>query len=276
MPIAMPAILIESDATARADPFLVPNRLYDRRRSSGRLPMHDRVVLVAEGSHGVGAATSRLLGSLGATVVVHYQRDRTAADEARSVINAGGGRALIARANLTLACDVAQMASMIRLAVGDIDTVIVNPSAEALFDSALDLSFAAYEHMLSSETAAATHLCRAFAPAMRVARTGWVVAVGSEVSQPCVDEAVRIASHAALHAVIRAITREVGSDGIGVSSVAPGCTAGESGTGARYRVARSAQAANFDVVAAAVAAACNSPSHLSAAKIQATNSVRLS
>ena len=236
--------------------------------------MQDRVVLVTGGSHGIGAATSRLFGSLGATVVVHYRRDHAAADQVRRAIKAYGGRALTARANLTLSCEVAQMATAIRLAVGDVDTVVVNPSAEALFGSMLGLSFAAYEHMLSSETAAATHLCRAFAPAMRAARTGWVVAVGSEGSRPGVNEAVRIASLAALHAVVRAITRELGFTGIDVSSVAPGCAAGEPGMGAGHRTARPAQGANLDAVAAAVSAACSSPSHLSAAKPPAMNGAR--
>ena len=261
-------ISITPGTAARADPLLAP------KQSLRQLPMRGRVVLVTGGSHRIGAATSRLFGSLGATVVVHYRRDHAAADQVRSAINACGGRALIARANLILPCDVAQMTSTIRLAVGDIDTVVVNPSAEVLFGSMLGLSFAAYEHMLSSEAAAATHLCRAFAPAMLAARTGWVVAVGNEGSRPGVNEAVRIASLAALHAVVRAITREVGSTGIDVSSVAPGCTATEPGMGAGHRTARPAQAANPDAVAAAISAACRSPSHLSAAKSQAMNGAR--
>ncbi len=235
--------------------------------------MRGRVVLVTEGSHGIGAAASRLFGSLGATVVVHHRRDRAAADAVGSAVDASGGRALIARATLTLPCDVTQMASTIRLAVGYIDTVVVNPSAEALFGSVLDLSFAAYEHMLSSETAAATRLCRAFAPAMRAARTGWIVAVGSTVSRPGVNEAVRIASLAALQAVVRAITREIGFTSIDVSSVAPGCTAGEPGMGARHRTARAAQAAP-DTAAAVVAAACILSPRPSVAKLSAANGTR--
>ena len=225
--------------------------------------MQDRVILVTGGSHGIGAATSRLFGSLGATVVVHYRRDRAAADAVRSTIDACGGRALTARANLALSCDVAQMASTIRLAVGDVDTVVINSSAEPLSGSIVGLSFAAYEHMLSSEAAAATHLCRAFAPAMRTARAGWIVAVGGEVLRPSVNEAARIASRAALHVVVRAVTREVGSHRIGVSSVTPGCTAGEPGMEAGHRVALPARAASLDAAAAAVSAACSSPSHLS-------------
>lgn len=109
---------------------------------------------------------------------------------------------------------------------------------------------------------------------MHEARTGWVVAVGGEISQPGVDEAVRIASFAALQAVIRAVMLEVGPHGIDVSSITPGCTAGEPDVGAGRRLTRPAQAADLDAVAAAVAAACNSLSHLSAAKPRAMTGAR--
>lgn len=96
----------------------------------------------------------------------------------------------------------------------------------------------------SSEAAGATHFCRAFALAMCAARAGWVVALGGEVPRSGVNEAARIASLATLQAMVRAIMREVGSDGIGVSSVAPGCITGEPGVGAgQCRMVRSAQAA---------------------------------
>jgi NAD(P)-dependent dehydrogenase (short-subunit alcohol dehydrogenase family) len=52
-----------------------------------------RVALVTGASHGIGAATARLLASLGAAVAVNYHLDARAAKAVADDIRAGAGHA---------------------------------------------------------------------------------------------------------------------------------------------------------------------------------------
>ena len=70
----------------------------------------ERVVLITGASTGIGAAVARAFGAAGAHVVVHYNQSEAAAQAVAQDIEAQGGTALLARADVT---DAQQLQALI-------------------------------------------------------------------------------------------------------------------------------------------------------------------
>src|SRR5258705_11933535 len=81
-----------------------------------------RRVLVTGASKGIGEACARLFGRLGATVAVHYHRDREAAERIASAI--GSARAFAA--DLTIWDDGERLVGEVEAALGELDVVVLN------------------------------------------------------------------------------------------------------------------------------------------------------
>ena len=66
--------------------------------------LQGKVALVTGASKGIGAGISKELAASGAAVVVNYAADRTGAEAVVGEIEATGGRAIAAQANVSKAC----------------------------------------------------------------------------------------------------------------------------------------------------------------------------
>ena len=67
------------------------------------------IVIVTGASSGIGAATARLLGSTGASVVVNYNSSRDLADTVVTEVEAAGGRAIAVQANMGSESDILRL-----------------------------------------------------------------------------------------------------------------------------------------------------------------------
>jgi len=66
------------------------------------LDFSDRRVLVTGASTGIGAAAARQFGASRATVGVHYNRSRAAAEATKAAIESAGGRAILLQGDLRM------------------------------------------------------------------------------------------------------------------------------------------------------------------------------
>jgi 3-oxoacyl-[acyl-carrier protein] reductase len=110
--------------------------------------------LVTGASRGIGAAVALLFAEQGADLVINYRSKGTRADEIARQIQALGRRALPARADLTVASEVEDMARAAREAFGRLDILVLNASGGLEKDKppayAMQLNLTAQVRMLEA------------------------------------------------------------------------------------------------------------------------------
>ncbi len=193
----------------------------------------DRGVVVTGGSRGVGRAVAELLGRLGAGVVVNG-RDAAAVDEAVAGITGAGGRAT---AVIGAADDERIAAALIDECVstfGRLD-VLINCAgiAEPPHASILDISPAAFDHLISAHLGTAFHTCRVAAPIMAAQGSGSIINTSSIAFLGDYGGTGYPAGKGAVNGLTMAIAAELKPFGVRANVVCPGAKTRLS-TGADY------------------------------------------
>jgi 3-oxoacyl-[acyl-carrier protein] reductase len=176
--------------------------------------LKDRVALVTGGGKGIGAAISRSLAEMGATVHVNYRSDKAAAEKVAKEI---GGTAV--------QCDVSDGTAVEKMikAIGRVD-ILVNNAGAVRDKLLLRMTEADWNDIIATDLTAAFHTTKAtLAGGMLRNRWGRIVNMSSVVGitgNP--GQANYAAAKAGLIGFTKAIAKEVGSRGITVNAVAPG------------------------------------------------------
>ena len=246
---------------------------------TGRLWPFDltgRVALVtgAGAPGGIGAATARLLGSMGARVAVAATTDR--AHERAAELGASGVRSVGVVADLTDEEQVRAVVARVGEVLGSVTVLVNNAGMTSVSAPALDVASTggvesgsvgttAYEQWrrsISRNLDTAFLATRAVLPGMQEEGWGRVVMVAS-VTGPVMAmraEAAYAAAKAGMVGLARSVALDHATDGITANAVAPGWirtgsqTADEARQGLATPVGRSAAP---DEVAAAVAFLCS-------------------
>jgi 3-oxoacyl-[acyl-carrier protein] reductase len=183
----------------------------------------NKVAIVTGAARGIGAAIAERLAADGFTVVVNYAGSAGEAEAVVGRIEAKGGKAIAAQADVSDAAAVARMFDAAQAAFGGVDILVNNAgimklaaiadSDDALFDSQIAVNLRGSFNTLREA-------------ARRLREGGRIINLSSSVVglyQP--GYAVYAATKAAVEAMTHVVTRELRGRNITVNAIAPGPTA---------------------------------------------------
>jgi glucose 1-dehydrogenase len=182
-----------------------------------------KVAIVTGSSSGIGQAIAIRLGSEGASVVVDFLSHPDAANETKSKIEAGGGKAITVQADVSKLADVQNLVEQAYTQLGACDILVNNAGVEkhAPFWEATEKD---YDLVLDTNLKGAFFLTQRFVQKlMETKKPGRVVNISS-VHEDMVfpNFASYCAAKGGMRMLMRDLAMELGPMNITVNNVAPG------------------------------------------------------
>ncbi|NIJ33346.1 SDR family oxidoreductase [Sphingomonas oligoaromativorans] len=183
----------------------------------------DRVAIVTGASRGIGAAIAERLAADGFTAVVNYAGNAAEAEALVARIEAAGGKAISAQADVSDPVAVARLFDATQAAFGGVDVLVNNAgimqlatladSDDALFDTQVAINLKGVFNTLREA-------------ARRLREGGRIINLSSSVVglRPA-SYAVYAATKAGVEAMTHILTKELRGRAITVNAIAPGPTA---------------------------------------------------
>ena len=184
-----------------------------------------QVALVTGGSRGIGAAIAERLARDGFTVVINYAGDQAAAEALTRKIEAAGGRALSAQADVADPAAVQRLFDAAETAFGGVD-VLVNAAGVMQLATIAASDDALFDRTIAINLKGSFNTMREAAKRLR--NGGRVINFSTSVvglNMP--TYAVYVATKAAVEALTHVMSKEMRGRQITVNAVAPGPTATE-------------------------------------------------
>jgi 3-oxoacyl-[acyl-carrier protein] reductase len=191
--------------------------------------LEGKVALVTGAARNIGRAIALDLAEAGAAVIVNTRHSVEPAQETVDRIRAGGGRAILGRADVTDAEAVQRMVDEAIGAFGGIDILVNNAAVrkEALVDR---ISLAEWREVLSIILDGAFLCTQACLPSMRQRGGGSIVNIGGLTGHTGAPERVHVVTaKAGLAGFTKALAHDLAADGVTVNCVVPGLIETERG-----------------------------------------------
>lgn len=183
----------------------------------------NRVAIVTGASRGIGAAIARRLAADGFTVVVNYAGKAAEAEALVAEIEAAGGTAIPAQADVSDPAAVARLFDAAQAVFGGVD-VLVNNAGIMKLASLADSDDALFDSQVAINLKGSFNTLREAAKRLR--EGGRIVNLSSSVVglNPA-TYAVYAATKAGVEAMTHILTKELRGRNITVNAIAPGPTA---------------------------------------------------
>lgn len=183
----------------------------------------NKVALVTGASRGIGAAIARRLAKDGMTVVINYAGSTAEAETLASEIEADGGRALTAQADVSDPQAVARMWDAAEAAFGGVD-ILVNNAGIMQLAALANSDDALFDRHIAVNLKGSFNTLREAARKLRDG--GRIINFSTSVVGLNLENySVYAATKAAIETMTAILAKEMRGRGITVNAVAPGPTA---------------------------------------------------
>jgi 3-oxoacyl-[acyl-carrier protein] reductase len=185
--------------------------------------LEGRVALVTGASRGIGRALAVGLAREGAAVVVHYHSRTTEADEVVDSITAAGGQAVAIAGDVSVAAEVESIVAGTVERFGALDILVNNAAMVEVHRPWTEITEEHWDQVQAVNVKGCFLCFRAAYPHLRASGNGRVINIASVTFWVGHDRLAHyVASKGGVIGFTRAISREVGTDGITVNAVTPG------------------------------------------------------
>ncbi|MGH2426318.1 MAG: 3-oxoacyl-[acyl-carrier-protein] reductase [bacterium] len=184
--------------------------------------LEGRVAIVTGASGALGRSITEALAAEGAAVVVHYGRNRDAADDVVRAIEEKGGRARAVQADVTVAADAQRLVQETVEALGGVH-ILVNNAGITRDTLVLRMKEEDWDSVIDTNLTGTFNCTKAVLREFLRQRGGRIINITSVAGQlGSAGQANYSAAKAGIIGMTKAIAREVASRGITVNAVAPG------------------------------------------------------
>ncbi|RDI99192.1 SDR family NAD(P)-dependent oxidoreductase [Dyella solisilvae] len=184
-----------------------------------------KVAIVTGGSRGIGAAVSERLAREGFVVVINYAGDAAAAESLARKIEAGGGRALTAQADVADPAAVRRLFDAAETAFGEVD-VLVNSAGIMHLAPITEADDDLFDRTIAVNLKGSFNAMREAGKRLR--QGGRIINFSTSIVGTYLPTyAIYAATKAGVEAMTHVMAKELRGRGITVNAVAPGPTATE-------------------------------------------------
>jgi 3-oxoacyl-[acyl-carrier protein] reductase len=178
----------------------------------------DGFALVVGGSGGIGRACARRLAKMGTNVALTYGRNEAAAQAVAAEISTGDTQTLV---HSYRAGDVDSAVALIE-GIPNICCVVWALGADIGQPFVADVSADQWRSVMHSEADGFADIVRLALPALRKSRGSLVAVTSAGLAHYPPRDILSVAPKAAITALVRAVAREEGRNGVRANAVAPG------------------------------------------------------
>ncbi len=186
------------------------------------MKLKDKIALVTGGSRGLGKTIALQLANDGAQVVVNYATSGDKAEEVVAAIQAGGGKAIAMKADVSNLDEVEKMVDTIYEQFGRID-ILVNNAGVTRDELLISMERADWDKVIATNLGGIFNCSKSVAKYMMMQKSGRIINMSSVAGERGGrGQSNYAASKGAVNAFTRSVAMELARKNVTVNAVAPG------------------------------------------------------